>query len=143
MNYFIIISLVEILSIATGDFLRSFIPLIAFPLLRYFTGGLHFKNPMTCNVVTALFMLTSLYVPIDFLHVGLAFNAIALFIVLLRAPTNISRFKESQYPALKIIAAVVILSNFWLQSPLLATIYLLQAVTLLRTVQKAVVLCKL
>ncbi|MBD0379680.1 accessory gene regulator B family protein [Paenibacillus sedimenti] len=136
LNYIIIVSIVEVICIITGDFLYSLIPLIAFPVLRYFSGGLHLKHPNACNVLTSVFMLASVYVPIEFWYAGIVLNAIALWITLLRAPTNISRFTKNQYPALKIAAACVIGINFFIQSPMLAVIFFLQALTLLKSLQK-------
>ena len=136
MNYIIIVSIVEVICIFTGDFLHSLIPLIAFPILRYFSGGLHLKHPNACNILTSVFMLTSVYLPINFWYTGVVLNVIALWITLLRAPTNISRFTENQYPALKIAAACVIGINFLIQSPLLSIIFFLQALTLLKSLQK-------
>ena len=70
INYIIMVSMVEIVCILTGDFWRSLIPLIAFPILRYFSGGLHLKHRNACNVLTSVFMLASVYIPIDFWYAG-------------------------------------------------------------------------
>jgi accessory gene regulator B len=57
LNYLIIVSIVEVICIWTGAFMRSLVPLIGFPVLRYFSGGLHLKHPNACNVLTSVFML--------------------------------------------------------------------------------------
>ncbi|MNL56668.1 hypothetical protein D3C87_1801780 [compost metagenome] len=82
-------------------------------------------------------MLASIYIPMNYWYLGIVTNVLALLITLLRAPTNISRFTESQYPAIKMASACVISINFFIQSPMLAIIFFLQALTLLNSVQKA------
>lgn len=111
-----------------------FLYLLAFALLRFFSGGLHLKSPELCIVLTALGanVLAALpaldaYVPV--------LNVLTLLLCLLYAPSNVQKqtnFPERYNPILKVIAIIIVSTNFWFNSSLLSAAWFIQALTLIR-----------
>jgi accessory gene regulator B len=138
LNQVIVTSSVLVLGLITGRFIDSLIAVSIFPVLRYFSGGFHLKSSALCNVVTTSFVLLSVYTPVEYWYNGLVLNALALLIILKNAPSGIkrSRIDKKYYPIMKIIAAVIVSSNFIFQSPVLSMIFIIQALTTLRIFYK-------
>lgn len=141
INYFIIASLVLIVCMFTGDFLLGMLALIMMPLLRQFSGGIHLKSSNACNVVSALLILLAIYIPINYYFTGMFIVVISIIIMLLYAPQgiqNVSRLDAKYYPILKMIAILMISTNFYFQSAFLALLFFLQAITIIPPSQKLV-----
>jgi accessory gene regulator B len=138
LNQVIITCSVLFFGAITGHLLESFIAVIAFPIIRYFSGGVHLGSSMWCNLVTTTIVLLSVYTPIEYWYNGLVINAIALLIISVTAPSGIkrSRIDQKYYPLLKIISMVIIAINFAIQSPVLSVVFFIQSLTTLRIFYK-------
>lgn len=133
INLLIMVLIVMIVCIITGDFVKGLIACFMFPILRYFSGGLHLKSANVCNVVSAILVLISVYLPISYWYNGLVINVLTIGILLIFAPSGIKRSKlpAKYYPVLKLISIVIVGSNFIVQSPLLAVVFFTQSITTL------------
>ncbi|MWC27392.1 accessory gene regulator B family protein [Paenibacillus sp. MMS18-CY102] len=138
INLAIYMLIVLIISIITGDFVTGLIAVVAFPLLRYFSGGLHFKSVNVCNIISSLLVLICIYNNIDFWYTGVVMNATALIILVITAPANVPRsnLKQHEYKYLKMIVAVIVGLNFYFQMSVLSLVFFIQALTTLPVAQK-------
>lgn len=115
--------------------LKALISVIAMPLLRHFSGGIHFKSAQLCNVISALLIIAAVHASqaIENVWVIAALTAVAFILVLIYAPAGIeglSRIDKVHYPKLKAIAAVIVAINFIIGSSLIALLFVAQALTL-------------
>lgn len=140
INTMITILIVLMVTSITGHFLSGIMAVIAFPLLRYVSGGLHLKSPNLCNVVTASFMLLAIYIPADYWYTGIGLNVLAFTILLINAPSGMKRntMSPQYYPLLKVIALVIVSSNFVIQSPVLSLVFFIQSLTTSSLSQKLI-----
>lgn len=138
LNFLIFVCIVLIICIATGRITDGLAAIIAFPMLRYFSGGLHFRSANVCNVVSSLLVLLAIYAPVSYWYNGLVFNMIAVLVLTAYAPSGIKKSKLPPrfYPVLKLIAVLIVCSNFLIQSPLIATVFLIQSITIMPVFQK-------
>lgn len=138
INLAIFMSIVLIISIITGHFYSAAIAIVAFPLLRYFSGGLHFRSMNLCNIISSALVLICVYSSINFWYTGIVLNIIATVILVITAPANVQRsnLKKKYYPVLKLVVALIALSNFIFQSEVLSMVFFIQALTTLPVLQK-------
>jgi accessory gene regulator B len=134
LNILFIVLFTLVISILTGNVKQAVLALMGFAILRQFSGGYHLKTGAGCiTFTTALFTLVS-FVDIDTAGV-LILNALSLLLVMVFAPSRIerqSRIPKKHYLKLRMISSVIVMFNFGLQSPTLAVIFLVQAISLLR-----------
>lgn len=113
-------------------FWQAFLAFTAFMLLRIFAGGFHFRSAGTCTAVSAASIVAVTYCS-SFLSEthALAITAVSLVFIAIFAPSNIkkTRIKPAWRPYYKMAAMLIVSANFALQSPLLALVFLLQAIT--------------
>ncbi|MFC7560264.1 accessory gene regulator B family protein [Paenibacillus farraposensis] len=100
-------------------------------MLRKFSGGLHFRSLTVCAIFSA-----ALFAAIPLIHLGhdgmLLLTAISTAIVLCMAPRKSKDLNPSGLdPYLKWISIAIVLTNFIIQSPIIALSFTAQAVLLL------------
>ncbi|MBD2845718.1 accessory gene regulator B family protein [Paenibacillus sp. IB182496] len=123
-----------LLGMLLGMLSRVLLALGAFALLRVLSGGYHFRSALVCVIVSSVGAAVLAYVQLSPAAVA-ALNGINALLVLGYAPSGIerqSRIPAAWYPHLRAASLLIVLSNFWFQSPLLAATWFLQAVSLLR-----------
>jgi accessory gene regulator B len=130
--------IVLLVCIFRGDIVPGLIAFFAFPLLRYFSGGLHFRSSMACNIVSAILILMAVYVPIPEGKSIVLLSIISMLCLALYAPSGIQRSKLPSrfYPLLKLVSIVIVASNIYISSPLLAKVFLIQSLTTIRALQR-------
>lgn len=141
INFVIVAVAVLIICALTGSLKGGLLALVFAPLLRYFSGGIHMKSAQLCNVVSLAIILLAAHMSFSFMYVGLAFNVVAVIILFLYAPQgidNLSRLSAKYYPVLKFISIAIVATNFYFQSPVLSTAFLLQSITIIPLAQKLV-----
>ncbi|WP_159881387.1 accessory gene regulator B family protein [Paenibacillus puerhi] len=125
----IIISL--IVSVFTNHIFETTITIIAFLAIRYVSGGMHLSSSVHCSIFSSIVILISSHIFFQYQGWGQILNFISLIILSITAPNGIkgvSRISERYYPILKLISCIIVLLNFWIQSPSLSMIYFIQAV---------------
>lgn len=141
MNSLSIIIFSLIIGMLTGKIAGTSTALFSFALLRSVSGGYHLKSSDVCVLASVASMTLIPHLPIQENWI-LVLNSINLVIVILRAPAGIkdqTRIPERLYPALKVIAVLIVASNFMIGSSVIALAYLLQAVSLLFVRKEVVV----
>lgn len=133
-NVMFIVVFTLLISIFSGNVREAVIALTGFAILRQFSGGYHLKTGAGCIAFT-----TALFTLVTFVDMGIAavlvMNALSLLLVMLFAPSRIerqSRIPSKHYSKLRLISCFIVMFNFVLQSPTLAVIFLIQAISLLR-----------
>lgn len=137
LNTVLTIGVAVVLGLLIGDLAGVMTVLFGFALLRAFSGGIHVKIALLCIVVSAgaatLLALTrelSLPQPV-FGWISL----ISLLLVLVYAPSRIAgqtRIPRRFYPHLKVLSLLIVASNLFIRSDLLAIAWFVQALTLIR-----------
>jgi accessory gene regulator B len=104
----------------------------AFMFLRIFAGGFHFRSSRTCTVVSvASIVAVTILSPYITKTQTLIITGVSLLLVAAFAPSNIrkTRIKPSWRPWYKLASVLIVASNFLWQSPLLALVFFLQAIS--------------
>lgn len=138
INAVLVIGSMIIVGIITGDVVSVILASLAFPVLRYFSGGMHLQSSTLCNVVSVIIIMICVYSPIDYWYNGLVLNVISVVLLGLFAPSGIkqSKIKKEKYPLLKLVAVLIVCSNFIIHSPVLSIAFFIQAVTTIPLFEK-------
>ncbi|WP_164763005.1 accessory gene regulator B family protein [Paenibacillus humicus] len=105
----------------------------ALAALRFVSGGVHLPTSAACIALSTAIITTIPYLPLS-PGVNQTITAAAFIIVAVRATTNYdkhARIPRKYYPLMRIVACVIVASNFVIASDILALTYIVQAVTLL------------
>ncbi|WP_019909697.1 accessory gene regulator B family protein [Paenibacillus sp. HW567] len=133
LNTLLIIITSLIIGWATGSLTDTAVSLFSFAVLRSFSGGLHLKTATACNIFS-ITLCTS--IPhLSFLikdHLWI-YNAFSLFLMLLFAPNPDANVQISQrsYPLMKLIAVLLVATNFFIHSSVLGLAFLAQSLTVI------------
>ncbi|AIQ29403.1 hypothetical protein P40081_15545 [Paenibacillus sp. FSL P4-0081] len=123
-----------LISIFTGRIVETIVALIAFPILRQVSGGFHLKTGMGCVLFTTILMTAISYS--DFNNSTIVvLGIISLLLAIFYAPSGIenqSRIPEKYYPLLKVISIFIISINFFILSPVIASAFFVQTLTLIK-----------
>ncbi len=117
-----------------GRLTHGMIVLIAYALLRFCTGGFHFRSALVCylystGVLTAIALAPLTAASSPYL------TAASLVLVLLFAPSDLeqhTRIPQAYYLHLKVLAAMLVSLNFIIDSNHLAWTACVQALTLIK-----------
>lgn len=140
INLIITIFIVLMIGSLTNHFIPALIAVVGFPILRYFSGGIHLRSANMCNVVTSSFMLISVYIPVQYWYNGFILHMVTIILLLLYAPSGIKRSKldPEHYPKLKMIAVMIVLTNLAFQTSVLTVAFFIQAVLTTPAVQRMI-----
>jgi accessory gene regulator B len=139
LNTISTIVIVLLFSIFTSHFVEAVIVILSFMFLRYFSGGVHLRSSMNCIIVTSCLWIGLAHVSLDYWKAGMILNVLSLIIISIKAPNgieNVSRMDPKYFPLLKVISMLIISSNFFIESPLLSTVFFAQSLTLLNFAYK-------
>lgn len=106
----------------------------AFALLRFFSGGYHFKSAWACIVFSTALLSVLPHIPISSFWIWVL-TAASVCMVALLAPSKIenqTRIPKKYFPILKMASICMVVLNFFLLSPILAKVFLSQAILLTR-----------
>jgi accessory gene regulator B len=140
INFVSIVCLSLIGGLITGRLADTMTAAAAFMVLRAFSGGFHFRSLDVCTVVTAVIFIAIPFVPADsFMYV---LNAFSAALVALLAPTNLKNTfwtgNDTVKRVFKAIAVTIVLTNFYVMSPVIAVAFTVQALLLIPIPRKEV-----
>ena len=137
LNYLMFALAVVAVAWATGEIANGIVVIIAFPFLRYFSGGLHLKSAELCSVISALIVLPAIYISLHPTMI-LILTLLSILILLVTAPANVKRstIAPKYYPILKGIAMLIVATNLIFMSPVLAIAFFTQSLTTLGVINK-------
>lgn len=134
INFTIPVIVSLLIGLLTGKFLETGTAIVFFVLLRLLSGGFHFQSPIPCMitmvVITALpphFSLPDMWIT--------AFTAVALILAALLAPSNLRGYHtmpEKYYPLMKAASVLLIGTNLFIHSSVIASVFLIQGILLFR-----------
>ncbi len=131
-NTLSIIGVSLLIGLVTGEFGRTLLLLGIFALIRYLSGGYHLKSGLWCIVVSSAMMGGLPHIRLDEQWINIL-TVISLVVFLWFAPANYdkyARISPKYFPMLKITSALIVASNFYFVSDLLATAVFTQALLL-------------
>lgn len=130
-------SLTILLSLIIGLWLNKFtevcMVLASMALFRNLTGGIHFTSPTICVIVSTSIVVIIPFIPINE-TVGIVLTAISMLLVFLFAPADLkgkTRISDKGLKIMKIVAVLLVCTNFVIQSGLLSLTFFLMSITLI------------
>ncbi|MGF7032090.1 accessory gene regulator B [Paenibacillus mucilaginosus] len=136
INTLTAVTSILLIAISTGHLTEGIIAILTFLIIRNVTGGFHLKSSWNCCLFTILLVTTPIFFHYPFWNLGGILNLLSLIIVFIKAPqgiNNVSRIDPKYHRLLKFFAMLLIILNFFIESPLIATIFFLQSLTLLNS----------
>ncbi|SFL24888.1 accessory gene regulator B [Paenibacillus sp. 1_12] len=130
INTFISITISLLFCLITGHFIQCVLGIAAFILIRSITGGMHASSSMSCCIISILIFNTIAFVTFDYSLYSAVLDAAAIVVFLITTPNNIqnmSSLDPKYYPILKLIAVLMVSSNFIIQSTMLTAAFCIQA----------------
>lgn len=135
LNTLVIIIVVLGIGALTGRFSEAAVIFFGFVFLRFFSGGFHLPSSGLCNAFSIITFSILMHLPMVYWNGGLIVNLISLLLALIYAPTKdimaLNRLGPKYTVHFKIATVLIILSNFWIQSPALALAFIAQTLSLL------------
>ncbi|WP_010494994.1 accessory gene regulator B family protein [Paenibacillus elgii] len=142
LNFVSYVGLAAIGGLLTGHFAETMLAAGSFTLLRVFSGGFHFRSLDVCAIVTAaIFVAIPLLVAGPLAGYTALLTATAAVLVATRAPTNLQNTQwvrgsdctrlATVKRAYKAIAVAIVLTNFIVDSDVMALAFITQALLLL------------
>lgn len=131
-SFILILSL--LIGIGTGQFVGTLQVLTALALLRSVSGGYHLPTSEWCIVASTAVITIIPHLPINS-QWCILLTVSSLVLVLLFAPSKIenqTRIPRKYFPLLKVIAALMVISNFFIMSSTVAAAFFVQSVLLIR-----------
>ncbi|KPV60695.1 hypothetical protein QJ48_03935 [Paenibacillus sp. A3] len=135
LNLGSVLLLSSIIGLISGKSIETLIGLSAFVILRMFSGGFHFRSLDVCAIISAILLtlIPHITMLLDERVISMTINGISLVVVTLKAPTSLrnTRYTDEIRPIFKAVSILIILSNFFFQSPVLTLSFFTQALLLL------------
>ncbi len=134
LNGSFILILSILIGIGTGQFVGTLHVLAALALLRSVSGGYHLPTSEWCVVVSTAIVTIIPHLPIN-TQWCILLTSSSLVLVLLFAPSKIenqTRIPSKYFPLLKVIATIMVASNFFIMSSAVAGAFFVQSVLLIR-----------
>jgi accessory gene regulator B len=122
------------ISLFTGKLAATGLALISFALLRMLSGGFHLKNGWSCTLVSAITANLVSFGHYSFTTITLM-TGISIILAAVFAPSRIeeqTRIPVKYFPVLKVLSMVLISSNLFIGSSVIATAFLIQSLLLIK-----------
>lgn len=134
LNTLLVTLIILLVAAITGRFLNAVILLVSYVALRYVSGGMHLPSSTICNIFSVTVFVILIHLPVT-TTAALILNGLALLLVLIYAPTKdileLSWLGPKYKVHLKIASIAIVVANFFIQSPILALAFFVQALTLM------------
>lgn len=130
INSAVSISTTLLIAFATDRLIEAVTVILGYFILRYVSGGVHAGTSLSCCLLSIAIFTAAAHSTFAFWPIGVVLNGIAILILLITAPNNIekiSRIDPKYYKHLKLISVLLVASNFFFQSPVLAAAFITQA----------------
>jgi accessory gene regulator B len=114
----------------TGHLYQFLIAFISFIAIRFVTGGMHMSSSLACCIMTATIFVIASLTDFNYNKAFLILDSISIVIFLITVPNDIqglSSLDSKYYPLLKLIAVLIVSSNFIIHSTVLTASFIIQA----------------
>lgn len=134
-NALAILTISLIISALTSTLKEMILVLIAFPVLRMFSGGIHIKSSDMC-VITSITIMCIISIGSSFIeYLDMNYMIISIITILLLikySPSGINHNMKISNKTLKIMAiSIVVLDILIIRSPITMSTYFVQSLTLI------------
>ncbi|MBB3113612.1 accessory gene regulator B [Paenibacillus phyllosphaerae] len=122
-------------SLVTDTFIEAITVLVSFAILRQLSGGYHLKSGVACIVVSTVGVLALSLTGDLGAEFVFILNVINVILAIVFSPSDIekqSRIKKKYFPFLKLSSTMLVAINFAIGSPVLASTFLVQCLTLIK-----------
>ncbi|WP_369127925.1 accessory gene regulator B family protein [Paenibacillus aquistagni] len=131
LNFIATIFLTCMFGALTGKFLATITAMTAFIIVRKFSGGYHMKSLTLCAIVSSILFGIIPFIPIHGEYV-FYLTFISSLIFLWFSPNIMEDLNPSKWdPYLKPISTMIVMSNFFINSPILALAFFAQAILII------------
>ncbi|WP_330706075.1 accessory gene regulator B family protein [Paenibacillus polymyxa] len=131
LNWYLGIFLTALFGLLLGHLFEALVAIIAFAVLRRFSGGIHLKSLTLCAILCAAVFASLPLIPMNE-NFTIILTALSGVIILWKAPKFFEEVNPSRLdPYLKWISLAIISVNFFIASPVIALSFMLQSITLL------------
>jgi len=133
INFLIPYSMALVIGWLTNMFLETLVAVATLIAVRASSGGYHFRSTTACTIATAMVSVIPPHIYLSY-EWTIYLTAIGFVLFALYAPANIkgyARMPEKYFPVMKWVSVIIAGSNFFIESPIIAIILLLQGVSLL------------
>ncbi|NDI36773.1 accessory gene regulator B family protein [Chengkuizengella sediminis] len=130
---FLVFSISLIISIILNQTVLTMLGLFSFVILRYITGGYHFKSALACSITSIIMVVLIPFISITGWMYEL-FAGLSILLILIFAPANLegrTRIPKKFYPYLKLTAIVLVVSSYIIKSDPITLAFLIQSITLI------------
>jgi accessory gene regulator B len=134
INFTIPVVVSLLIGLWTGKFLETLTAITFFVVLRLLSGGFHFQSPIPCMITMVVITAVPPHVSLPDMW-STAFTIAALILAALLAPSNLRGYHtmpEKYYPLMKAASVLLIYSNFFFHSSVIASVFLIQGILLFR-----------
>lgn len=128
-----------LISLFTGQISATCLSLVAMISLRMISGGAHFKNLWLCTLVTATTAAAASISDLEPTYI-IVTTSVSILLVLIYCPSRIegqTRIPSKYFPLLRLMAGMLIASNFFIGSSVIAVTFLIQSLTLIKKRRKS------
>jgi accessory gene regulator B len=122
-----------LVGLCLGQLLETLLAAFGFMILRFVSGGYHFKTPLSCLLFSSFVFVAIPFISLSDTYL-IIINSISLLLVLIFAPSNIRdhiRISEKFFPMFKVISAILVLVNFIPVNSVITLAFFVQAITLI------------
>lgn len=134
LNMVMIIAIVLIVTAVTNTFRNATIAMFSFAVLRQITGGYHLKSGMWCVAVSSLLFIGISLIDLP-QQTTVLLTLISAILCAMFAPSDIekqSRIPSKYYPLLNILGIIIVFSNLFIGSAVVALSFFIQTLLLIR-----------
>ncbi|WP_081823923.1 accessory gene regulator B family protein [Paenibacillus sp. UNC451MF] len=119
-----------IICLATGHLLQCLVGIFAYMLIRFVTGGLHMSSSLSCCLLSIIIFNSIAITNFNYNSLFIFLDIVSICTFYITAPNNIqdiSKINPKYYPILRILAILIVSSNFYFQSTILTAAFFIQA----------------
>lgn len=133
INLLITLILSLLVGIVSGKPTETLATYIILLLIRYISGGSHFKSALHCIIFSTISISIIPHVTLSEVY-NLILMIVSLILFAIFAPSNLkghANIPEKYFPILKIVCLLTISSNFFIDSQLLTLIFAFQSLSII------------
>jgi accessory gene regulator B len=130
INTLVALTVALLISIMTGHVHQCLIAMVAFFPVRSVSGGMHMSSSLSCCMMSVLIFTIASFTDFNYSNIFIVIDIFSILILFITVPNNIqnvSSIDVKYYPLLKLIALLIVISNFFIQSSILTASFIMTA----------------
>lgn len=133
LNSLLIVTVSLLIGWFTGELSNTAIALSSFAILRFYSGGRHLKTAASCNLFSITLCTSLPHLAHSITDNLWLFNVVSLILILAFAPNPDvnAQIPLHWYPWMKLISVLMVVTNFFVSSPVIGLAFLAQSFTVI------------